>query len=419
MLLNSANPHCVEKIVALSEKENIVAADDIVDSRGVKLWAKGKSVSRQLQEKLLQRKLIRPIESTLTIEKGIEFADVVDSCKEAIEASEVLQKLAGSREALGILADHRDFRLPGPVRLLLTAEKESGGKSYAHCVHVVALCAGLAARLQLSPRDTTTLLVAGVLHDLGEMYVNPEYLRTAYRLAPSEWKHVATHPRVGQILVQELTTLPPAVGLAVLQHHERLNGSGYPNQIRGDAISRVGALLGTVDSVAAIILRGGPGCAYRAGLALRIVPEEFEPAAAQTIVQALRGVADISPDDGNLAALGQIESILGRLEAARVAAQQLIAQRASRFSVEAAASVLAVLGNLTKAVNATGISGAASIADIQGDPELVAEVSLIVREIGWRLRNVSRNVFLQAETESASEAARLADLVARLDGSAA
>jgi hypothetical protein len=63
----AVNPHCLENIVRLSDDMEVIASSDILDDRGVKLWAKGAPVSRALQEKMLLRRLKKPLKSVWTL----------------------------------------------------------------------------------------------------------------------------------------------------------------------------------------------------------------------------------------------------------------------------------------------------------------------------------------------------------------
>jgi HD-GYP domain-containing protein (c-di-GMP phosphodiesterase class II) len=193
--------------MALSERQDIVANEDIVDDHGVKLWARGQKVSRSLQEKLLRHRLARPLETALTVEGGIVSDLVVTECLGLLDGNELMQRLCGSTDAKSLLGAFRNCPLPGPFKLLLTSARETGLETYKRCLHCVAICAGIAARLNLSDHSAQQLLLAALIHDIGELYVNPDYLRTRAPLTPSEWRQVAVHPRIGQLLITEVTTL--------------------------------------------------------------------------------------------------------------------------------------------------------------------------------------------------------------------
>ena len=88
-------------------------------------------------------------------------------------------------------------------------------------------------------------------------------------------KHLVVHPRVAQMLLDTSTDYPKPIGRAIGEHHERLDGSGYPARLRKDALSPLGRLLAVVE-VTMGILRDGHAPLTRASFALSVVPGEFD-----------------------------------------------------------------------------------------------------------------------------------------------
>lgn len=418
MVFNTVNQHCLNSIVELAETRTVEASEDIFDERGIKLWAKGKPVSADLQEKLLRRRLAKPLEATLTVEGAVAFGDVVGACRARVEESPLFQRVV-NRDALTLIDGMKGIPLPQPLRLLLTTAHSKGSNSFRHAIATILVSAGIAARLRLNDHDAQLLLTAALLHDLGEMYINPDYLKDSYRLPPSEWKHVASHPRVGELLITELTTLPVAVAQCVGHHHERLDGSGYPNQLERARHTRLGSFLAIADSVAAILSRGDAGAPLRAALALRIVPEEFNPEAVAVVTQALRHGDDSfgTPTDGSFAQA--VERSVDRLRRTTACAQTIRAAASAGFIRQTAESALTLLQNLDKSLRSTGVLEAISLGPGILDDELVAEINLVVREIDWRMRNLARNLHLRAEAQSnPAYLAELQPLIQALDDSA-
>jgi hypothetical protein len=83
------------------------------------------------------------------------------------------------------------------------------------------------------------------------------------------------HPHVGKMLLSQLTNYPPALARAMAEHHERLDGSGYPHALKRDDVSPLGRLLAVTEATLAV-MRGEQPCLARASVALRVVPGEFD-----------------------------------------------------------------------------------------------------------------------------------------------
>ncbi|MCK0512573.1 HD-GYP domain-containing protein [Aromatoleum buckelii] len=413
MLFNSVNRHCLHNIVQLAQTHTVEAAEDIFDERGIKLWAKGRPVSADLQEKLLRRKLAKPLEATLAVEGAVAFSNVVDACRAQAEDNPLFARFA-SRDALALLGGLRTIPLPQPLRLLLTTAHANGNRSFGHALATILVCACIATRLNASEHDAQTLLTAALLHDLGEMYIHPDYLSGSQQLRPHDWKHVASHPRIGQLLIQELTTLPAAIGLCVAHHHERLDGSGYPNQLERSKLHRLGGWLAVAETVGAILSGGHPGAPLRAALALRLVPEEFDRDAVAAVTQALRKDGDSFGED-DCQGGADTHATHARLDRAITRAEDLHASLDTPFARQSVAMALQQLHNLEKSLRATGAAEAASLGE-ELDRQLVAESSQVAREIDWRMRSLARNLYLRAETHAdGADLALLAPLIETLD----
>ena len=82
----TANPHALATILEASETRSIIAATDIFDIRGIKLWAKNQPVSRDLQQKLMDRALSKPLEASLMAEDGVKADTLRQGIQRLIEA---------------------------------------------------------------------------------------------------------------------------------------------------------------------------------------------------------------------------------------------------------------------------------------------------------------------------------------------
>ena len=419
MAAYSSNRHCVEKLLNLSESHSIVATEDIYDEQGMKLLARGAEISRAMQDRLLLRKLRAPLESSLAVQGGLTFGEMMQGALDLIGEIPALESVAGSRAAREILRDGRALHIPQPLLTLMTCARHADPDSYRRAQTVAALCAGIAGELNAPAGDAQTLLLASALHDLGEIYINPDYLHRQGHLSPREWKHVATHPHVGQLLIASLTSLPKSVLACVGQHHERHDGSGYPGQLSRDDQHPLAGWLAVADASSALISRGET-CCNRVSLALRIVPHEFDREAADVLIRGLQqlqyGLRTSLPDLGVDAA----HRLLARIEAA---GEQLLERLRDSCPGTIQAKVEragALLESFAKSLRATGILDASTLpGEDFADPGLREEMVQIVREVTWRMRNLARNLYLSIETTGGGNLlASFHEVIEVLDGAA-
>jgi len=412
MAAYSSNRHYVEKLLDLSASHSIAATEDIYDEHGMKLLAKGTKISREMQDRLLLRKLRAPLESSLAVHDGLTVGEIMQGAIDLIAEIPALAGIAGGRAAREILRDARGLHIPPPLMMLMTCARHADPDGYRRTQVVAALCAGIASEVNAPIGDAQVLMLASALHDLGEIYINPEYLQRQGHLSPREWKHVATHPHVGQLLIGNLTSLPKSVQACVGQHHERHDGSGYPSQLPRQEQHHLSGWLAVADAAAALISRG-ESCSNRVSLALRIVPGEFDRVAADVLIRGLQTLPDKVPAiQPSAFGLESAHRLLARLESAAEDIAQLLLNDCSGMIRGFAGQAGYLLDSFAKSLRATGILDAEILSgDDFADPKLQEEMQQIVSEVSWRMRNLARNLHLSVENERAENGA-----LARMQG---
>ena len=110
----------------------------------------------------------------------------------------------------------------------------------------------IATRLGYADDEVRLLRLAATVHDIGKIAVPAEILSKPTRLRTAEFAIIKLHSRAGCDLL-ELAGLSREVTDAVLHHHERLDGSGYPQGLRGDEISAFARILAVADVVEAMV----------------------------------------------------------------------------------------------------------------------------------------------------------------------
>ena len=102
-------------------------------------------------------------------------------------------------------------------------------------------------------KDLDRMALALLLHDVGMSRVPGFLLNKQGPLKAEEWEKVVAHPLVGVKLMQKLDMAFEELLRACFEHHERMDGSGYPQKIKGSQISRVGRITAIADSFSAMI----------------------------------------------------------------------------------------------------------------------------------------------------------------------
>jgi putative nucleotidyltransferase with HDIG domain len=125
--------------------------------------------------------------------------------------------------------------------------------SYRHCLFVTGFAVAFAQHLGMSEDDQRRLVRAALLHDVGKAFVPLAILDKPGKLTDEELLQMRKHPRLGYDALAAQGGFPPEMLDVVLHHHELLDGTGYPNGLRGDRISDIVRLITIVDIYTALI----------------------------------------------------------------------------------------------------------------------------------------------------------------------
>jgi PAS domain S-box-containing protein len=139
-----------------------------------------------------------------------------------------------------------------------------------HEVRAADLCRRIATRMGLSEPDIDALETAALVHDIGKLSVPAEILTKPGRLTPLEYALIREHPRSSYEILKDIAFEAPVADV-VLQHHERMDGSGYPEGLCGDQILMSARILAVADVVEAMATHRP----YRPALGLDAAIEEL------------------------------------------------------------------------------------------------------------------------------------------------
>jgi putative nucleotidyltransferase with HDIG domain len=122
----------------------------------------------------------------------------------------------------------------------------------SHSLLVMDYGQSIAEKLQLPKKEQETIRFAGFLHDIGKIAVPDSILQKPGRLSPEEYAKIKMHPQEGAKIIGQITSLKNVLPL-VLYHHERMDGSGYPEGRKDNEIPLGSKILAVADTYSALI----------------------------------------------------------------------------------------------------------------------------------------------------------------------
>ena len=189
-----------------------------------------------------------------TLVVSIDVSDRIKAEKKTQTSMRQLQKaLEGSIHAMALAVEMRDPYTSG------------------HQQRVADLARAIAKKMGLSEEKIAGVLMAGIIHDLGKIAIPAEILSKPGVITKTEFELIKSHVRVGYDILKNIE-FPWPIADIVLQHHERLDGSGYPTGLSGNQIILEARILSVADVTEAMASHRP----YRPSLGINVALEEIE-----------------------------------------------------------------------------------------------------------------------------------------------
>ena len=283
------SPHSLRVLTDMADRRNVVAGAAIYNDKGIKLVEQGARIDSRLYDRLVQHKLREPIDRHLQVENPVDVPALLTASLALVEQALLPNLLA---QALGsgarLLAPLRSMPLPPPMACKLTVMREQRPDLFQHSLQMMMVALFLGLRSGLDERSCTSLAAAGLLHDLGVLHMDPAWGDPDHKVVGVQRKHLEAHPITAMLMVRDTGAYPASVSTAVLEHHERMDASGYPRGLAGKDITPMGRILLLAEVVAAFYEKFDDMPAQRLSLMLRLNHRKFPAALVAFILPLLQ-----------------------------------------------------------------------------------------------------------------------------------
>jgi putative two-component system response regulator len=205
---------------------------------------------------------ITAVTETLNKTKGFELG-AVDYITKPFHAAEVkarirthlsLEEMRNELKSQNVLLEEQVAQKTAEIRQILNASIRTMALmleirdpyTAGHQQRVAQLACAIAEKLGLPPTTIDGIRIAGILHDVGKIRIPLAILSRSGKLLDAEYEMLKIHPQVSYDILKDIP-FPWPVAQMVLQHHERLDGSGYPQGLKGDEILKEARILAVAD----------------------------------------------------------------------------------------------------------------------------------------------------------------------------
>ena len=193
--------------------------------------------------------------------------------------------------------DEKDVELVTSIKTLISVINAKDRYTYGHVERVVAYGRMLADKLNLSENDKKILIYGAYMHDIGKINISKDILIKKMKLTNDEWEVLKQHPANGVEIIKSVKSLHMIIPL-IINHHEKYDGTGYPNGVKGEEIPYLARILTVIDSFYAMTSNRpyNNRKTYNEGLIEleRCSGTHFDPAIVKAFVDVIRSNDDIN-----------------------------------------------------------------------------------------------------------------------------
>ena len=384
-------PYYLRDVTALGDTHEVHTREAVYSKNRIKLLEQGVRVDSALFDQLMQHKLAAPLEQSLRVADAVSGKDLAEEALR-LAASDTGYGLLSSAsmplEQLRRALQHAPCDDALAVRL--TVMRERRPVMYAHAVGAGLLCALVAVRARMSEKDQALYAGAGLYHDIGEMHVDPELFTARRTLSGAERRHIFVHPMTAYLTLESRPATRGALAKAVLEHHERLDGSGYPRGLTGDKVSLLGKALAVVELATPFAAQApSSGALERLAMALKLNHRRIEKSASDVLMALAQGGSAQPPGEDSKA---EIEAALARLRLVQASYADWAALAAGKGSSGPAfdwATERMAFFERTLVESGLDAGNGGDLAELlEVDPGALREIPSMVRELAWQLTEI-------------------------------
>lgn len=412
--ISNPDPYYLKSVVEFSDSSEVVSSEDIYSSNGIKLVSKGTRLDKSFYDRLVRYKLAKTtIDGCLTVKGAVTPGSLVADAARMLDEDPMLGRMAEAvTDKLLLRNGLSRVYLNDTLAFKLTLAREKRPQLYKHGIRVALISLYLGDCLHLRPEELIALATAAVFHDLGELHIDAALFDPDHQLTMEERRHIFSHPIITYLILKEFPEYRPQICNAVLNHHERLDGSGYPRNLDAGKINTLSQILAVAEVAGSLCEPGRQANACsRVEVILKLNSGQFR----KDLVGYLSRVfmKDELPNGPETRALlakvrAEMEVLLKALASWKASYSACDSTQSHEGMVYTQARLTSVEQGLFD-IGLNSVEPDALTKGIEDDPHSLVELEHLVNETTWQLRDSINEIWRRwPELESDSDPATLA-----------
>lgn len=281
-------------LTEVNKTNAVMVAEDIFNQKGVLVAKKGLEVNRAFAFKVAKHKLFKPLEHSVALSNALNYEKVLDIYKTRIQLlklTDAIESYVYFEQVLSIFKSLIKYPL---IVQKLTVLSERMPDVFGRCLVTSALAFAVSVELGLSEESIEHVFLANIISDVGLLHIDPKVVNKKGVYNIDELKMMQGHVVIAKHFADAVPLLPKRVGRAVLEHHERVDGFGYPFAKTAQDLCEEGQVISIVDKASGLfqkLIKNG-SYSWHAIIAIMQVPSTAHSAKMQgAMMRVLRNVA--------------------------------------------------------------------------------------------------------------------------------
>jgi len=257
MLNNVGHLDCyIQHLTHICTEHPIHIETDICNGQGAVIVPKGRIFDLALAQRLSEHTLKEPLENSIQLDELVDAQSLMQLFKKVIEADQHISMFHERWQLNSLLAKACEFYEQFPLLMQkMTVLKYEMPHLFKQAMFCAYTSLAIARRLKANRDECVCVFLAGFIHDIGILHLDLELVTKKDEYTPEQWQAMQSHTQLGAQLLKRIPNMPPSIIKAILEHHERYDGSGYPRAKKGMELGTMGQIIGMADTCLALYKR--------------------------------------------------------------------------------------------------------------------------------------------------------------------
>ncbi len=246
----------LKHLTVFAQTHGVTISEDVRNESGAIIIPKGRQLDPELTDKIVNHNLKVPLEQCITLNRNFDGVSLLKA----------FQKVFQQYPDIGLF--HERWQLQEPLKracryyhefpLLIqkmTILKAVMPQLFKQAIYSAYISLAIAKQLDAPEEECSAAFLAGFVHDIGILHLDTDLVTTKGDYTPEQWHAMQRHTLIGHDILRSIEHMPNVIAKAVLEHHERVDGSGYPFSKKGLELSVMGQIIGMADTCIALYRR--------------------------------------------------------------------------------------------------------------------------------------------------------------------